>query len=130
MQLARFSPYGEQTHRIHFEQEFDFLAFNKNLVDMLPGKEIIIAFDPCFIPKAGKHTYGRVNMSEPNTNYFDKEICNEDLTIYTAVVYSKAFGRDIKLAIAVFFKDGREITRKLYFSTDLDQAGRQIVGKL
>lgn len=253
MQLARFSPYGEQTHRLHFEQEFDFLAFNKHLVDKLPCKEIIIAFDPCYIPKAGKHTYGRgkfwsgsakaakwgldicgfaavdvenntafhlkawqtpgidnpnaeqfnllshyasivsengtafkeistylvadayfskkpcvetvldaklhlisrlrndsvlmykyrgkptgkrgrprkfegrIDMNEPNTNYFDKEICNEGLTIYTAVVYSKAFARDIKLAIAVFIKDKREITRKLYFSTDLEQTGSQIV---
>jgi hypothetical protein len=43
------------------------------------------------------------------------------------VVHSKAFNRDIKLAIAVFFKDGKEIARKLYFSTDLTQEGMQIV---
>jgi hypothetical protein len=53
-----------------------------------------------------------------------KEICNEDLTIYTAVVHSKAFGCAFKLAIAVFIKDGHEITRKLYFTTDLDQDGK------
>jgi len=33
----------------------------------------------------------------------------------------------IKLAIAIFYKDGREIARKLFFSTDLKQAGVKIV---
>ena len=252
-QLGRFSPYCEQTHRIHFEQEFDFLPFNKFLCEQIIDKERILAFDPSYIPKSGKQTYGRgrfwsgsakaakwgldicgfavidvenntafhlkawqtpgvdnpdadqfnllshyasiisdnaktfkeisdymvadayfskksivdtvlgakmhfisrlrddsvlmykyygeqtgkrgrprkvegrININEPNTNYFNKQICNQDLTIYSAVVHSKAFNRDIKLAIAVFFKDGKEIARKLYFSTDLTQEGKQIV---
>lgn len=252
-QLGRFSPYCEQTHRIHFEQEFDFLPFNKLLCNQITDKDRILAFDPSYIPKSGKHTYGRgrfwsgsakaakwgldicgfavidvenntafhlkawqtpgvdnpdaqqfnllshyasiisenamdfkemsdymvadayfskkvivdtvleanlhfisrlrddsvlmykyygeptgkrgrprrvegrINVEEPDTNYFDKQICNQDLTIYSAVVHSKAFNRDIKLAIAVFFKDGKEIARKLYFSTDLTQEGMQIV---
>ncbi|PKP51498.1 MAG: hypothetical protein CVT92_12615 [Bacteroidetes bacterium HGW-Bacteroidetes-1] len=50
---------------------------------------------------------GRVNIDEPDTNYFNKQICIQELTIYSAVVHSKAFNRDIKLAIAVFFKDGK-----------------------
>lgn len=70
---------------------------------------------------------GRVNIKNPDTSYFEQEICNEELTIYTAAVYSKAFNREIKLAIAVFYKEGREVARKLYFSTDLNQQGRQIV---
>jgi len=70
---------------------------------------------------------GRVDINNPDTSYFEKEICNDELTIYTAAVHSKAFKRDIKLAIAVFYKEGREIARKLYFSTDLNQQGRQIV---
>lgn len=253
MQLARFSPYCEQTHRIQFEQEFDFLAFNKLLSENIVGKDRIIAFDPSYIPKSGKETYGRgkfwsgsdkaskwgldicgfavvdvenktafhlkawqtpgidnrdtehfnllshyasiitdnagtfkeisvymvadayfskkpfvdkvltaelhfisrlrddsvlmykyygdptgkkgrpkkfegrVNITNPDTNYFDKEICNQDLTIYSAVVYSKAFKREVKLAMAVFFKDGQEVARKLYFSTDTQQDGKQIV---
>jgi hypothetical protein len=252
-QLGRFSPYCEQTHRIHFEQEFDFLQFNKFLCEQMIEHERILAFDPSYIPKAGKHTYGRgrfwsgsakaaksgldicgfavidvvqnaafhlkawqtpgvdnpnadqfnllthyaslisenaktfkdisdymvadayfskkvivdtvlatklhfisrlrddsvlmykyygeptgkrgrprkvegrVNVDDPDTRYFDKQICNQDLTIYSAVVHSKAFKRDIKLAIAVFIKDGKEIARKLYFSTDLKQDGKQIV---
>ena len=252
-QLGRFSPYCEQTHRIHFEQEFDFLPFNKLLCEQTLTNDRILAFDPSYIPKAGKQTYGRgrfwsgsakaakwgldicgfavidvenntafhlkawqtpgidnpdaelfnllshyasiisenahtfkeisdytvadayfskkvivdtvldakmhfisrlrddsvlmykyhgeptgkkgrprkvngrIDVNEPDTNYFDKQICNDDLTIYSAVVYSKAFKRDIKLAIAVFSKDGKEIARKLYFSTDLKQDGKEIV---
>ena len=34
---------------------------------------------------------------------------------------------DIKLAIAIFYKNGRETTRKMYFSTDIKQAGEKIV---
>ena len=49
------------------------------------------------------------------------------MTIYSALVYSNAFKRDIKLAVAVFSKDGKEVARKLYFSTDLQQEGKQIV---
>lgn len=252
-QLGRYSNYCEQTHRIHFEQEFDFLSFNKILCEQITDKERILAFDPSYIPKSGKETYGRgrfwsgsakaakwgldicgfavidvknntafhlkawqtpgidnpdaeqfnllshyasiisknaktfkeisdymvadayfskkgivdtvleaklhfisrlrddsvlmykyygeptgkrgrprkvdgrINVDDPDTNYFDKQICNEDMTIYSAVVHSKAFNRDIKLSIAVFFKDGKEVARKLYFSTDLEQDGTQIV---
>jgi len=253
MQLGRYGQYCEQTNRNQYEQEFDFLTFNKNLINEKIGMDRIIAFDPSYIPKSGKITYGidkfwsgsakavkwgleicgfgvvdvdnntafhlkawqtpgidnpdaeqfnlllhyaslisrnakefkeistymvadayfskkpivdtvlglkmnfisrlrndsvlkykyygkptgkkgrpkqfagRVNVNEPDTNYFDKEISNEELTIYSAVVYSKAFKCDIKLAIAVFYKDGKEITRKLYFSTNLQQKGNQIV---
>lgn len=253
MQLGRYSQYCEQTHRIHFEKDFDFLSFNTILATRVISKDRIVALDPCYIPKSGKETYGkgkfwsgcdkaakwgldicgfavvdvenntafhlkawqtpgiqernaqefnllshyadivfqnakafreistyvvadayfskkpfvdsileaelhfisrlrddsvlmynhygkptgkrgrprkfagRVNVNNPDTSYFEQEICNEELTIYTAQVYSKAFNREIKLAIAVFYKDGREVARKLYFSTDLNQQGRQIV---
>ncbi len=42
-------------------------------------------------------------------------------------MFSKAFKMDIKLAVAIFFKDGQELARKLYFSTDLEQGGEKIV---
>jgi hypothetical protein len=70
---------------------------------------------------------GRVNISDLDTTIFVKEICNDDLIIYSVPVYSKAFKRDIKLAVALFLKDGQEVTRKLYFSIDLQQEGKQIV---
>lgn len=70
---------------------------------------------------------GNVAIKNPDTNYFCLDLATEDIQIYSAVVYSKAFKRDIKLALAIFFKDGKEIVRKLYFSTDLELDGEKIV---
>ena len=253
LQLGRFSSYGEQTFRNQFEKEFDFFSFNGHLIKQCVPGERIVVFDPSYIPKAGKSTYGmgrywsgvaksakwgleicgfavveianntalllyawqtpsadelkkrrmnllayyaslvtenaadfkgfsdyivadayfskkpfvdaitssglhflsrlrddsvlmykykggptgkkgapkkfngRVDPQNPDLNYFTTDLINEDIAIYSAVVYSKAFKRDIKLAIAIFFKDGKEIARKLYFSTDINQTGEKIV---
>ena len=253
LQLGRFSTLCEQTFRNQFEIEFDFLAFNKELIDQIVSDEMIIAFDPSYIPKAGKSTYGRgrywsgvagaskwgqdicgfavvdivnntalhlkawqtpsadelvkkglnllthytslvtenaeqfkafsnyivadayfskrpfveavklanlefisrlrddsvlkykytgdktgkkgapkkfdglVDIYNFNPNRFSLDLSNEEITIYSLVVYSKAFKMDIKLAIAIFYKDGKETARKLFFSTDLKQAGDKIV---
>jgi len=59
LQLGRFSPLCEQTYRNQFEKEFDFLSFNKLLIDQTVSTELAIAMDPSFISKAGKSTYGR-----------------------------------------------------------------------
>jgi hypothetical protein len=253
MQLGHFSPYCEQTHRIQFEKEFDFFSCNKLLTQEIVSKDCIIAFDPRYIPKSGKLTYGtgrfwsgsaktakwgldicgfalvdvenntafhlkvwqtpgidkpnaekfdllshygsiitenakafkgisdymvadayfskkpfvdrvlesglhfisrlrddsvlmykysgkptgkkgrpkkygdRIIVNDLDTKHFDKVVCNEDLTVYSALVYSKAFQRDIKLAVADFYKDGQEVARKLFFSANLQQEGTQIV---
>jgi hypothetical protein len=253
LQLGRFSPLGEQTYRNQFEKVFDFCSFNKLLIDQVVSDELVVAFDPSFIPKAGKSTYGRgkywsgvakaakwgldicgfavvdivnntalhlnawqtppaaelhkrglnllsyyanlvvenakkfkefsgymvadayfskkpvvdpilsaglhfisrlrddsvlmykyhgqktgkkgrpkefngkVDVKNIDANYFSLELCTGEIKIYSAVVYSRAFKRDIKLAVAIFFKDGKEVARKLYFSTDLEQGGEKIV---
>ena len=59
LQLGRFSSYCEQTYRNQFDQKFDFLSFNKQLISQSTSGERIIALDPSYIPKAGKATYGR-----------------------------------------------------------------------
>ena len=59
LQLGRFSPLCEQTYRNQFEKKFDFFSFNRLLINQTISDERVIAFDPCFIPKAGKSTYGR-----------------------------------------------------------------------
>ena len=59
LQLGRFSPLCEQTYRNQFEKEFDFLSFNKLLIDQTVSIELAIAMDPSFIAKAGEATYGR-----------------------------------------------------------------------
>jgi hypothetical protein len=76
---------------------------------------------------APKKFSGNVDAKNLDTSYFSLDLFNDDIKIYSAIVYSKAFKRDIKLAVAIFYKDGKEITRKLYFSTDLKQSGEKIV---
>jgi hypothetical protein len=70
---------------------------------------------------------GLVDVKNFDPNQFSLELSTEETTIYSTVVSSKAFKMDIKLAIAIFYKNGNETARKLYFSTDLKQAGEKIV---
>lgn len=74
-----------------------------------------------------KELNGKVDVKNLDTNYFSLDLSTEVVKIYSAVVNSKAFKRDIKLAIVIFFKEGKGIARKLYFSTDLEQGGEEIV---
>ena len=70
---------------------------------------------------------GRIDVHNPDLGYFER-YKQEGLIIYSAVVHSQAFKCDIKLAITVFLdENGEEVSRKLYFSTDIGQAGEQIV---
>lgn len=57
--LKKRSSFSEQTYRNHFEKKFDFLAFNKHLINQVSSAERAVALDPSYIPKAGKSTYGR-----------------------------------------------------------------------
>ena len=59
LQLGRFSTLCEQTYRNQFAKKFDFISFNTQLINQTISDERVIAFDPCYIPKAGKSTYGR-----------------------------------------------------------------------
>lgn len=253
LQLERFSPVCEQTFRNQFAKEFDFLSFNKELINQVASDQRIIAIDPCYIPKAGKSTYGRgkywsgvagtakwgldicgfavvdlvnntalhlkawqtppaeeleksslnllahyarlvtenadgfkafsnymvadawfskrpfvqgvkssgmefigrlrddsvlkykytgprtgkkgapkkfagvVDVFNFNPNHFSLDFSNQEMTIYSLVVYSRALKMDIKLAIAIFYNQGKEMARKLFFSTDLALAGEKIV---
>jgi len=76
---------------------------------------------------APKKFSGLVDINNFDPNQFSLDLSNEEITIYSAVVYSKAFKMDIKLAIAIFYKNGKEMARKLFFSTDLSQTGEKIV---
>jgi hypothetical protein len=58
LQLQRYGKYTEQRYRQQFEQSFDFLSFNKELVRGHGSGNYIIAIDPSFISKAGKKTPG------------------------------------------------------------------------
>ena len=76
---------------------------------------------------APKKYNGKIDVKNIDIKYFSLDLCAIDISIYSAVVYSKAFKRDIKLAIAIFYKAEKEVARKLYFSTDLEQTGEKIV---
>jgi len=58
LQLERYSDNCEQYYRINFEETFDFQKFNQTMIKETISEECIIAFDPSYIPKSGKHTYG------------------------------------------------------------------------
>jgi len=59
--LSRYSALSEKTYSRQFAKIFDAIDFNRRVIDAVFGtqSERIVAFDPCFIPKAGKKTYGR-----------------------------------------------------------------------
>lgn len=56
--LARFGPYCEKSIRLQMARHFDFAQFGRLLIEKRCGTERICAFDPTFVAKAGKHTYG------------------------------------------------------------------------
>ena len=84
-------------------------------------------------PKTGKRGApkkyaGKVVAADPDMNYFKPVFQTGKIKVYNAIVYYKAFGRKINLSIAVFYNDnGKEVARKLYFSTDLEMDGIKIV---
>jgi len=58
LQFARFGNRTEQSYRNQFESDFNFLEFNKHLVLEQGSGHYTIAFDPSYISKSGKSTYG------------------------------------------------------------------------
>lgn len=56
--LGRQGAYTEFTYRKHFAKRMDWLAFNLQLVDNHAGPNRIIALDPSYLAKSGKHTAG------------------------------------------------------------------------
>jgi hypothetical protein len=83
-------------------------------------------------PKTGKRGRpkkyaGRVIPTDPDLNFFTLCLDTAELKIYNALVFSKTMDREINLSIAVFYKKGKDIARKLYFSTDLKMNGIKLV---
>ncbi len=57
--MERYGTKNEKTYRLQFEQGFDFLDFNLKLVKSHLSDQCALIFDPCYIPKSGKHTPGK-----------------------------------------------------------------------
>lgn len=58
LMMSRYGKLNELTYRRNFEEDFDFKAFNNELIKTYCGKELIWIFDPSYIAKSGKHTPG------------------------------------------------------------------------
>lgn len=58
MSLGRFGKYRETTYRHQFQKSFDFSGFNRLLISKSTHGAGFIAFDPTYLPKSGKSTYG------------------------------------------------------------------------
>ena len=58
LNMSRYSDLNESTFRENYGRNFDFVAFNRQLIDQFCSKECGIAFDPSYISKSGKHTPG------------------------------------------------------------------------
>ena len=56
--LARYGKFKESTYREHFARSFNWLDFNTRLVKQYLSEDRIIALDPCYISKSGKHSDG------------------------------------------------------------------------
>ena len=62
--LSRYSHYSERTYTRQFDNPFDFMAFNRAIInesidqDQDQASARILALDASFIPKSGKKTYG------------------------------------------------------------------------
>jgi hypothetical protein len=54
--MARYGLYTEQTYRNQMSKPFDWAEFNKNLIQQSCSNELILAFDPSYMPKSGKKT--------------------------------------------------------------------------
>lgn len=75
---------------------------------------------------ANKKYDGKFNLKSLNMKHFTEVVCEDHVKVYSAIVYSVAFKRDIKIAVALFYKNGKEVTRKIYFSTNLDLSADKI----
>lgn len=56
LNMARYGTYSEQSYRNHFGRDFDFSKFNEGLIDQICSSNLIVAFDPSYVPKSGKKT--------------------------------------------------------------------------
>src|SRR6056297_3804302 len=88
--LARYGGHQESTYRKHFSRDFDWLDFNTRLVERYLSSDRILALDPSFISKSGKHSagVGYFWSGSAGSTQWGKELCGVsavDLTDKTAL---------------------------------------------
>jgi len=70
---------------------------------------------------------GKVITENIDTNYFELIEENQEATVYSAIVYSKALKRKIRLVHVTYTSDKGKQIRKLYFSTDTQMDALEIL---
>ena len=70
---------------------------------------------------------GKVDIKKPDMEYFTLQEVTNEYQLFSALVYSKAFKRKIRVALAIFYKNGKETARKMYFSTDVTLTATQVL---
>ena len=88
--LARYGGHQESTYRKHFSRDFDWLDFNTRLVERYLSSDRILALDPSFISKSGKHSagVGYFWSGSAGSTQWGQELCGVsavDLTDKTAL---------------------------------------------
>jgi hypothetical protein len=58
LSFERYGCMNELTYRNHYASGFGFQGFNRRLIEKHTGSQRMIAFDPSYVPKSGKHTPG------------------------------------------------------------------------
>lgn len=58
LNLSRYGRKNELTYRNHYASGFDFQTFNRLLIEQHTSQRRVIAFDPSYVSKSGKHTPG------------------------------------------------------------------------
>ena len=70
---------------------------------------------------------GKIDIANIDTNYFKLVEQNQEATVYSAIVYSKSLKRKIRLVHVAYTNNKGKITRKLYFSTDIQMDALDIL---
>ena len=106
-------------------------ALGMHFISRLRDDAVLFYLNPK--PKTGKRGApkkyaGKVNIAIPDLNFFTLIHQSDQIKVYNAIVFCKAFKRNINLSITVFYnKNKKEVARKLYFSTDLNMDGLKLV---
>jgi hypothetical protein len=70
---------------------------------------------------------GKIDWTNLNQDYFQITEVDAQTTVYSAIVYSKSFKRNIKIACEFTTSEKGKVTHKIYFTTDLEMEAPDII---
>jgi hypothetical protein len=101
----------------------EVMSINMHLISRLRDDADLryICVEPSTGKKGRPRKYtGKIDIKNIDTEYFSLIEQNEESTIYSAIVYSKALKRNIRLVYVKYTKLKGKQSIKLYFSTDIE----------